>query len=582
MRMVFVTLASSFLVSLYGIAQHSGIDKDIWVQDVQNRVFSTLGQPNWLAAWIVALLPLTWALALNLKLFSQKSKIKTKDIFKFLLWFLLSILLFVTLLFTKSRSGLLGFAFTSVCFWSLTLVKFLKDKGPFYFSYVFLIFNISFLILILFFGTFWIPKLSNVIKTPNYTMQPTSEAGQAPLTAFQGPALETGGTESGEIRKIVWRGAIEIWKHYPIFGSGVETFAFSYYQFRPIEHNLVSEWDYLYNKAHNEYLNYAATTGTAGILTYSILIGAIFLTFFKFKKQNSEFKNTDIISKSEVMNFALFAGFTSILITNFFGFSVVPVALEFFLFPAFALTLFQNPHPEGSNSKVALYQKIALAFILFLTSFFLIQIARYWYADYLYAQSKNRQNQGDFIQARNTLTQAIQLSPKEPVYWNELAQVGADIALSLGEKDEKENFVKFIQLALDESDHAVAFSPYNVNFKRDRARILINFSGANSSFLEEARQTLEDAVTLAPTDAKLYYNLALTYLRLGDTQKSISLLKKTIEMKTNYRDARFALGLIYIDQGMKGKAKEQFEYILTNINSGDKKVQEELDGLKSL
>jgi putative inorganic carbon (hco3(-)) transporter len=60
------------------------------------------------------------------------------------------------------------------------------------------------------------------------------------------------------------KGAWELTKKYPLFGSGVETFAYSYYNVRPVEHNLVTEWDFLYNKAHNEFLNYAATTGFVG------------------------------------------------------------------------------------------------------------------------------------------------------------------------------------------------------------------------------------------------------------------------------------------------------------------------------
>ena len=51
-------LGSALLISLYGTLEHFGIDKNLWVQDVQNRVFSTLGQPNWLSAYLVALLPL--------------------------------------------------------------------------------------------------------------------------------------------------------------------------------------------------------------------------------------------------------------------------------------------------------------------------------------------------------------------------------------------------------------------------------------------------------------------------------------------------------------------------------------------
>ncbi|MBI4157855.1 hypothetical protein HY502_03345, partial [Candidatus Woesebacteria bacterium] len=45
-KSIFFLIASFVLVLLYGVLQHLGIDKNIWVQDVQNRIFSTLGQPN--------------------------------------------------------------------------------------------------------------------------------------------------------------------------------------------------------------------------------------------------------------------------------------------------------------------------------------------------------------------------------------------------------------------------------------------------------------------------------------------------------------------------------------------------------
>ena len=278
-RLIYITFISATLVSVYGILERFGIDKNIWVQDVQNRIFSTLGQPNWLAAFLVALLPLTWGGYLK-KPYS----------------YILSGLFFTTLLFTKSRSGLLAFAIADVIFWGLTFVK---DRGLF--SKGFWKFNIVFLILFLIIG--------NPFRGSNIQSQAPS-----------GPALETGGTESGAIRKIVWKGAFEIWKHYPVFGTGVETFAYSYYKFRPATHNLVSEWDFIYNKAHNEYLNLAANTGTVGLAAYLFLTGTSVLLF---------------IRKSR---FDLMAGYVGLLVTNFFGFSVVPTQLLFFLFPALVLT----------------------------------------------------------------------------------------------------------------------------------------------------------------------------------------------------------------------------------------------------
>ena len=80
-----------------------------------------------------------------------------------------------------------------------------------------------------------------------------STANGQQLTTTVAPVLESGGTESGVIRKFVWLGAIEVFKHYPILGTGPETFAFSFPMYKPVGHNLTSEWDFIYNKAHNEF-----------------------------------------------------------------------------------------------------------------------------------------------------------------------------------------------------------------------------------------------------------------------------------------------------------------------------------------
>ena len=107
-------LYAAVIVSIYGILEHFGVDKNIWVQDVQNRVFSTLGQPNWLAAFLIALMPLAWSKMLNAK--SQ------------MLNYFLSALFFITLLFTKSRSGFLGFVFADLIFWGFIFWNHKKES----------------------------------------------------------------------------------------------------------------------------------------------------------------------------------------------------------------------------------------------------------------------------------------------------------------------------------------------------------------------------------------------------------------------------------------------------------------------
>ena len=112
-------LISGFLVAGYGILEHFGIDKTYWVQDVQNRVFSTFGQPNWLAAYLTTIIFLPLAFS-----FTSKKSSKSKN-FNFLVAgsYLLFTVFYLALLFTKSRSGLLAFGISYSFFWIITFLN---------------------------------------------------------------------------------------------------------------------------------------------------------------------------------------------------------------------------------------------------------------------------------------------------------------------------------------------------------------------------------------------------------------------------------------------------------------------------
>lgn len=298
-KIFYVSLFSAAIVSVWAILEHFGgsiscilttgkFNDDCWVQDVRNRVFATLGQPNWLAAYLDILILIA---------LSFKNKIS-----------FLSIPFFLALLFTKSRSGILGLGAGLGIFLFFYFKKINK-------SFLVLLFLLT--LLVLFFG---LP----FAQTEKYSLERfLADKQQITNNKQQNINPDLNISESGDIRKVVWTGALKIWQRYPVFGSGVETFGYAYYLDRPIEHNLLSEWDFLYNKAHNEYLNLLSTTGTVGIITYFFII----LSFGKFPISNFKFLNN--------FQIGLTAAYISILVTNFFGFSVVIIGLYFFLIPAF-------------------------------------------------------------------------------------------------------------------------------------------------------------------------------------------------------------------------------------------------------
>lgn len=556
-KLINVTLWSGSLVAIYGVLERLGIDKKIWVQDVQHRVFSTLGQPNWLAAWLVAIMPITWVLIIKNK--------GGETTFKSLLPHFLSLLFFSVLTFTGSRSGLLGFATVEAIFWILVYIK-----SKFTYFKEFLSINAVIFVAAILFGTQYTPSVFKLIEKNQKVVATTSTVQTG------GTVLENGGTESGAIRKIVWQGAIEVWKHYPIFGTGVETFAYSYYLYRPATHNLTSEWDYIYNKAHNEYLNFMANSGTVGILAYLTVVGFSIYIFIKniFNKENDS-------STPVFMSSAFIAGYISILVTNFFGFSVVPIQILFFLYPAISIVLSKEELQEKMQKKYLSANQKLFSWIIAASGAFLIFITcKYWYADilYSYGSNYNKVNRQDL--SLTYLNKAIKLEPNQSLYYTEIAKSYTGLALAYDQAKQTTVAAQLTEAAIENSIKSVNLSPANVNLKRIEFGIFAMLTSIDPNYLLDARDVLEVAVKQAPTDAKIHYSLGSVYSRTGQRDLALKTLKETIDLKPNYKDARLAYAILLIDSGRKAEAKEQLNYILSKIDPTDTISKQYLETIK--
>jgi len=592
MKFLKATLISGLLVSLYAIPEHFGwspsctilslisiisgdnssgiqFNASCWVQDVQARVFATLGQPNWLGAYLSMLIfPCIYFI------------LTSKNTFSTIRYTLYAILLYLAFTFTFSRGALLGFLGGIIIFAVLVLYKSIQLKD--YLTLKLFAFLIAIFVFInLIFGSSLTGDF-RLIKNAS-TVRPTLSGQIAPQVGTQ---LENGGTESGQIRLIVWQGAIDIFKAYPLLGSGVETFAYAYYNFRPVSHNLVSEWDFLYNKAHNEYLNYLANTGIAGFLSYMSFIFVFIIWSIKRIMKYEAGMSEALLRKKHnssfiILNASLLAGYISYLVQNFFGFSVVIIALLFYLFPAFAFSATdstKNLKISRTNFLITailflpglIYKRqiyswifriiftlitiyclfIAVVFldlysyfkllaaliftiiiykptlflrgfqslIILITIFFLLQVINLWRADTFYKLGNDYNGAGNPGQAYNSLVNAVHLRSDEPLYLSELGSAAASSAISLAETDatlsaELKGDAKLY------NDAAIFISPKDVSLWRNSIRTLYTLYLLDPSFEEELIQTLDGSISLAPTDPKLYFNRALILSNIYETDK---------------------------------------------------------------
>ncbi|MFC1790765.1 tetratricopeptide repeat protein, partial [Patescibacteria group bacterium] len=370
-------------------------------------------------------------------------------------------------------------------------------------------------------------------------------------------------------------GALEIWKHSPILGSGVETFAYTYYNFRPLAHNEVTEWDFLYNKAHNEYLNFLATTGVVGLGSYLLLICSYLFWVTKQipnSKSSSPKKNHNSLF---TIHYSLLAGFVTILITNFFGFSVVVIGLLFFLIPALSVALIlKKPKTPSYSKKITFKQKRQLLLLAFFCLSLISFPIRFWIADLYYARADKAFSDQEFQAAFENITQAINLKPREAEFHDDLALTAASLAQLAFQQDEKNLTEELTQLATSQSDLTLKLNQYHLNYWKNRTRVLLRLADIDSKYRQKALDSLLRATLLAPTDAKITYNLALIYDQLDQRQTAIQTLKKAIEQKDNYQQARFALALYLYEEGQTPEAIEQLTYIIEKINPTDEAIKQ--------
>jgi len=255
---------SVFPVSLYGIFQifeHS-------------RIYSTLGQPNWLAAYLVFLLPLLIDRIL-----------KADENLKKYFWVTTLVIAFINLWFAHSLSGLVGLIVGLVYIIIKFRKKVLNRWG--------LLAALAFLVISLLNISFFKDRISDALTL---STDPQSYNVSDP----------------GLIRLGLWKGSVRTAFSSPrnlLLGTGPETFPYQFPFFREDFLNYSSEWDFILNKPHNYYLEILVESGAVVLVVY-------FFIMVKTLKA----KNTFLV-----------AGLVGFYATNIFGWPTVCTSLLFWM-----------------------------------------------------------------------------------------------------------------------------------------------------------------------------------------------------------------------------------------------------------
>lgn len=286
-----IILVTAIIVSIYGILQTMNFDpfpRDVLRENWSKRAFSTMGNPNFLGSYIVLIIPT------SIYFYIIKKNITGLTAYAILFYCLLS---------TGTRGAWLGTIASIMAFAAIHYMYFRYSKGEFTRYIILLVITILLLALYNFNteGAF-IDRFLSIARDANEFLTKGDRADY-----------------SGANRGFIWKRVAELIKKRPLTGYGIENLgeAFKkYYTQDMIE--LWNEVRYL-DKAHNEYLHIAVTSGIPSLLVYLTFISQIILKGL-FRLKNCK---TALLILSSVIGYMTAA---------FFNISVVSVAYVYWIF----------------------------------------------------------------------------------------------------------------------------------------------------------------------------------------------------------------------------------------------------------
>ena len=308
-RLLATAIFTSLPISLYALVQHYGLDPLPWGGDVTRRVASNMGNPIFVSAYVIMILPLTLARVLQMQSTALpdvgwKAKAGLSGLWvvtfatqlyawialgfdKGLLAGLFALILFVLVgVYFKrplARFLLLG-GYTFVLGVQLVCILFSGSRGPW----------LGIIGGLFFFGLLYIclrrwraVAISLPIVTAaalaflvliNLPDSPLAAVREVPYVGRLGHVLEVD-SGTGKVRVLIWQGAVDLVESDPwrtLVGYGPESMYVAYNPFYPPELAHYEARNASPDRSHNETFDSLISTGLLGFIAYVFLFLSIF------------------------------------------------------------------------------------------------------------------------------------------------------------------------------------------------------------------------------------------------------------------------------------------------------------------
>jgi len=571
-RVVTVALLASLPVAFYGVLQHFGVDPIFVLDGPMSRVDSTMGNPIFLGAYLIMIIPPTLARFLaTLQMFLRDNQSLPLRCFKLLQaigYALLLALQSVCLLYTKSRGAWLGFL-AGITLFSILLS--LRHRMR-WLLIVTIATSVAFVLLLL---------LLNLPGTPLERLQTLPYLSN--LVIIDDLKATTG---TVGVRLLIWQAEIELLRsrppigltpdplHFlrPVAGYGPEMMSGIFPAVYPPRLGRIEDRNALADRAHNHLLDLLIMNGALGLLAYLFLIGSFFYQGISILRRTKSFETQ--LTLIALLS-AVFAHFVEIQV----GKTLVTTQMLFWLYMALLVVVHRfetSPMEEqakpiasapaalrmnlrDSNVRWLIYSLLMAFILIFFATTTNINLIR---ADINFERCYDFAEAGALGEAIDACDQAIKLSPNQARYYR--LRAGPLFLLARAVPDSDVDLkTKLLQSCERAMEKARQLTPLAAEYYADTGKLYGYWAETiDPSKFEQAVEFYHQAFQIAPHDADFRNGLGHVYFNAGQYEEAIRQYKYSLGIDPQYHATYYDLGLVYLDLGEKEKAKEHFETAL--------------------
>lgn len=464
----------------YALAQKLSLDQISWKGvDSSERVFGTTGNPAYLGAYLLFIIPLTVYLAIT-----------QKNILRYI-FIILSLLQIIVLVFTGARAAYIGLI-TEIFIFSATYFYLLGKK------------NITQIIAIIFILATVLIGLINI--NPGLSK---SFTGNYYLNRLANLAEYESGT--GRDRLQMWKIATQAIATRPIIGSGIMSYAYYFNLHYPNYMDARPEKDRFSNYPHNLLLDTATSHGIVGLM---VLLSAFFLSIYLAFRKIFSVKNIS----HQLILLAFVTALCGYLVQAQFNLETIITWVYWYSFLALTVgATYQMDQPALIlPSRVSAIKQVSVT---------LWVIACIVGINYLVIGPVRADQNYLLVDAATDLSLdkkialALESQTFTPYYEYSHVKVSDLYTGQLNSKNMSEVNATYEKI-IAELQTAIKISPYNYKNLYSLGLIYGNWAKVDKSKLTEAENYFAKAAAMSPNRLDIHWGWANVYLENGDLEKA--------------------------------------------------------------